>query len=103
MNERIQQLAWAAEDYADSIVDQGGEFHQAYTRKLAELIVKECCQKLENDGMVEVAMEMKQHFGVDKSQGWVCPKCGTDRTKYACPRGNGAAVDGSCPMFGVAQ
>jgi hypothetical protein len=32
--------------------------------KFAELIVQECCQKLENDGMVEVAMEMKQHFGV---------------------------------------
>jgi len=28
------------------------------------LIVRECCQKLENDGMVEVAMELKQHFGV---------------------------------------
>ena len=32
--------------------------------KFAELIVRECCQKLEDDGMVEVAMEMKQHFGV---------------------------------------
>ena len=34
--------------------------------KFAELIVRECCQKLENDGMVEVAMEMKQHFGVEE-------------------------------------
>ena len=42
MNQRIQELAYQAEDYADSIVDQGGEFHQAYTRKFAELIVKEC-------------------------------------------------------------
>ena len=33
--------------------------------KFAELIVRECCQKLEDDGMVEVAIEMKQHFGVD--------------------------------------
>lgn len=32
--------------------------------KFAELIVKEFCQKLENDGMVEIAIEMKQHFGV---------------------------------------
>lgn len=30
----------------------------------AELIVRECAQKLENDGMVEVAMELKQHFGI---------------------------------------
>ena len=35
-------------------------------RRFAELIVRECCQKLENDGMVELAMEMKQHFGVEK-------------------------------------
>ena len=35
-------------------------------KKFAELIVKECCQKLENDGMVEVAMEMKEHFGVEE-------------------------------------
>lgn len=42
MNERIQALADEAEDYADGIVDQGGEFHPAYTRKLAELIVRQC-------------------------------------------------------------
>lgn len=34
--------------------------------KFAELIVKECCQKLENDGMVEIAIELKQHFGVEE-------------------------------------
>lgn len=46
MNERIQELADQAEDYADTIVDQGGEFHPAYTRKLAELIVRECIDTL---------------------------------------------------------
>lgn len=44
MNERIQKLAYEAEDYADSIVDQGGDFHPAYTQKLAELIVRECAK-----------------------------------------------------------
>ena len=34
--------------------------------KFAELIGRECCQKLENDGMVEVAMELKEHFGVEE-------------------------------------
>ena len=34
--------------------------------KFAELIVRECCQKLEDDGMVEIAIEMKQHFGVEE-------------------------------------
>ncbi len=32
--------------------------------KFASLMIDEFCQKLENDGMVEVAFELKQHFGV---------------------------------------
>jgi hypothetical protein len=31
MNRRILELADRAEDYADGVVDQGGEFHPAYT------------------------------------------------------------------------
>ena len=46
MNERIKELAYEAEDYADGIVDEGGEFHPAYTQKLAELIIRECCVAL---------------------------------------------------------
>lgn len=30
-----------------------------------KLLVQECAAKLEHDGMVEVAMEIKQHFGVE--------------------------------------
>ncbi len=41
MNKRIQELADQAEYYADGIVDQGGEFHEAYTKKFAELMVAE--------------------------------------------------------------
>jgi hypothetical protein len=44
MNKRIQELADEAEIYADSVVDLGGEFHPAYTQKLAELIVRECVE-----------------------------------------------------------
>ena len=47
MNKRIQELADQAEDYADGIVDQGGEFHEAYTEKLAELIIRECGRVME--------------------------------------------------------
>lgn len=36
-----------------------------YTEELARMIVNECCQKLENDGMVEAAIELKWHFGMD--------------------------------------
>jgi len=38
----------------------GGELLE----KFGEAVVRECCQKLENDGMVEVAIELKQHFGI---------------------------------------
>ncbi len=34
--------------------------------KFASLMIDEFCQKLENDGMVEVAFELKQHFGVEE-------------------------------------
>ena len=68
MNERIQELAIQAEDYADSIVDQGGEFHEAYTQKLAELIVRECCDVLYDNelGGYQTNYVLKEHFGVEQ-------------------------------------
>ena len=70
MNERIQELAYEAEDYADSIVDQGGEFHPAYTQKFAELIVRECAslvQGVPTDtmGYHTADQKIKEHFGVE--------------------------------------
>ena len=81
MNERIRELADKAEDYADSIVDQGGEFHLAYTQKLTELIVRECAQVIQaqndddNDldswdrgfvaGLATAIDAIEQHFGVE--------------------------------------
>lgn len=64
MNKRIKELHNLAcridmEQHPDAIPD--GERIQ---QKFAELIMKEVCQKLEDDGMVEIAMELKQHFGV---------------------------------------
>ena len=85
MNERIQALADQAEDYADSIVDQGGEFHPAYTKKFAELIVRECARVARatpcpytNELMIQqlghtwdmassaAGREIIQHFGVEE-------------------------------------
>ena len=69
MNERIREL-WdkAAKSTAayPSGRNNSWETQVNFLDKFAELIVRECCQKLENDGMVEVAMEMKQHFGVER-------------------------------------
>ena len=70
MNERIQQLARAAEDYADSIVDQGNEFHQAYTRKFAQLIVEECANVADENyihrGSRTCGLAIRLHFGVEE-------------------------------------
>jgi len=46
MNELIKQLAEQAEEYADSVVDEGGDFHPEYTQKLAELIVGKCLEQI---------------------------------------------------------
>jgi hypothetical protein len=73
MNERIRLLADQAEDYADSIMDQGGEFHPAYTQRLAELIVQECVKiayqndiaKFTKDGY-RIGLDIQKHFGVEE-------------------------------------
>jgi hypothetical protein len=62
MNERIAELekqTWS------EVAQLGLVKWNDWRDKFAELIVRECCQKLENDGMVEVAMELKEHFGVE--------------------------------------
>ena len=78
MNERIKLLAEQAGGYVNEVYtppvrsktpgkiweDGHVDWHIQFNQKFAELIVKECCQKLENDGMVEVAMEIKEHFGI---------------------------------------
>jgi hypothetical protein len=76
MNERIRELATEAEDYADGIVDKGGEFHETYTKKFAELIVQDTLKviaevgyKSSNDIPFEITelfeRMVKRHFGVE--------------------------------------
>ena len=70
MNERVQELADQAEDWADGIVDQGGEFHPAYTQKLAELIVRECMDILDPGehqliARFQARQWLAEHFGID--------------------------------------
>jgi hypothetical protein len=67
MNERIKELSLQAEQwcYDNLAMPTPAEWNDKFHQKFAELIVGECCQKLENDGMVEVAMELKEHFGVE--------------------------------------
>lgn len=56
MHERIKQLA----------IECYNPYSNFDTEKFGKLVVLECCQKLENDGMVEVAIELKQHFGIEE-------------------------------------
>jgi len=68
MNERIKELAKQAGFHIElnwDHTDWHSAGHSPLFEKFAELIVRECAQKLENDGMVEVAMEIKEHFGVE--------------------------------------
>lgn len=119
MKERIKQLA----KEAGMIIGDASEFDMAQFMskelKFAELIVKECAHVavFKDDGIIataEVAGYMaagrstaarviKKHFGVEEPKGWVCPKCGIDRTKAVCPKGHTAAITGECPMTAEAQ
>jgi hypothetical protein len=75
--------------------------------KFAELIVNECNeinkQELAFNAFERLTNRYQEHFTVEEPKGWVCPKCGADRTKTACPLGFGATVDGRCPMTAEAQ
>jgi hypothetical protein len=60
MNERIKELA------KQSNLQDGWFCGQGNIAKFAHLLLNECARKLEDDGMVEVAIELKQHFGVEE-------------------------------------
>jgi hypothetical protein len=67
MNERMKDLVGQAKFMAEESINKkisANDELYAFAGKFAKLIVQECCQKLEDDGMVEVAMEIKEHFGV---------------------------------------
>ena len=83
MNERIQQLADQAHEYALGVYDrriatEGPKnvfFYQISNDKFAELIVKECvaiCQNIDGEdnmdaksGRQDCAVEIQEHFGVE--------------------------------------
>ena len=75
--------------------------------KFAELIVKDCMeinkQELSFTAFERLMNKYQDHFAVEEPKGWVCPKCGVDRTKNVCPQGFGATVDSRCPMTVEAQ
>lgn len=105
MNEQIKELAeQAAGNYTQT-------FHWEYLQqidkdifeKFAELIVRQCAVIATEGNSDKIALDILVHFGVEEPKGWVCPKCGVDRTRQACPSGYNSLLTGHCPMIGVAQ
>lgn len=68
MNERIKELAEQAESYAYSAVVGGSECQEAFIKKFAELIIKECslvCKMNPHFDNYQLANIVKIHFGVE--------------------------------------
>jgi len=107
MNERIRQLA---EQAMVTLPAAEGPLSHTYfdKEKFAELIIKECGVALSPmlRDMISRGQAydlIKQYFGVEERKGWVCSKCGVDRTRDVCPKGHTAAITGDCPMTATAQ
>lgn len=118
MNKRILELADQA---VDGIIPGPWEIPDEFCEKFAELIVRECIESGNNlinhyinnhseqeqapllAAIADYSNEIKKHFGVEDHKGWVCPKCGIDRTKDICSKGYSAAMTGECPMTATAQ
>ena len=60
MNERIKLLIEQAQDWADAHAPYASEEQEYFAEKFAELIVKECCQYLDN--------EAERLFGLSESE-----------------------------------
>ena len=106
MNERIYELAEQAGAYCEVL--RGGDYKPPVLdgmnlEKFAELIVLKCAEIADTAEPFLASDLIKQHFGIEERKGWVCPKCGVDRTQDVCPKGHTAAVTGDCPMTATAQ
>jgi hypothetical protein len=116
MNQRIQELAEQAGEYVNEVYtppvrsktpgkiweDGHVDWHIQFNQKFAELIVRECASQCLSDDCMRILNHFGVEFGVEDSKGWICPKCGIDRIKDSCPQGHTAAIEGNCPMIGVA-
>jgi hypothetical protein len=76
MNERIQELAREARQYAqqyvnESVIEYGktaSEFRRIYESKFAELLIRECVDKMESEDSFYgrwMGRVIKEHFGVE--------------------------------------
>ena len=99
MNKKIKDLMIESGAYDHYEINEGVNGDELPMVKFAELIVRECAE-FTHPVTRKFIME---HFGVEESKGWICSKCGTDRTKQECPNGYTAALTGECPIIGEAH
>ena len=66
MNQVVKDLIEQSTEYMTDTARYSSTVKLPHLNKerLVMLTVDECCKKLEDNGMVEVAMEIKQHFGI---------------------------------------
>jgi hypothetical protein len=117
MNERIRELVRQAVVAVDIVTgnealdDELAKMYipDCFSEKFAELIVKDLIDSMikrygDDDELPiqEIKLFVKEHFGVEERKGWVCSKCGVDRIRDVCPKGDSAALTGECPMTGKA-
>ena len=106
MNERIRELINEATSFKEGLIEEKYDIEVFDKEKFAELFVRECGVAL-NPMLRDMisrgqAVELiKKHF--EQHTGWICPKCGVDRTKDVCPKGHTAAITGDCPMIAIAH
>jgi len=62
MNDRLQELAEQAQDWADAHAPYASEEHEYFAKKFAELIVRECASKVTRNE----ALNILEHFGVEE-------------------------------------
>ena len=65
MSNRIQELAYDAEELADFEDDNGSEFHAIFCRIFAKLIVQECIDYCGENLSKTVGGALKIHMGID--------------------------------------
>ena len=81
MNERIKELLIQAESSADEVLDsQGKGYYDIVMQKFAELIVRECVDRVTSkangwgdmtgfaikESILDCAKDLKEHFGVEE-------------------------------------
>ena len=102
MNNVYKRLAQEATEYCKNL-DNGIPW--IWEEKYAQLIMEECITVMVTHDYhgTWLGEQIKEHFGVKDSRKMICPKCGIDRSKAACPEGETATLTKQCPMVSESQ